>query len=44
MQEFSLLYPGREVPEYNILLEETVHDLAVDYFCGVLSQMERSVR
>lgn len=40
MQEFSLLYPGREVPEYNILPEETVHDLAVDYFCGVLSQME----
>lgn len=40
MQELSLLYPGRERPEYRILPEDTAHDLAVDYFCGLLSQME----
>ena len=40
MQEFSLLYPGKEMPEYHILPEDTAHDLAVDGFCGLLSDME----
>lgn len=40
MQEFSLLYPGKEIPEYQILPEDTAHDLAVDVFCSLLSEME----
>lgn len=40
MQEFSLLYPGKEMPEYRILPEDTAHDLAVDGFCSLLSDME----
>ena len=40
MQEMSLLYPGKERPEYRVLPEETVHDLAIEYFCSILSQME----
>lgn len=40
MQEMSLLYPGKERPEYRVLPEETVHDLAIEYFCSLLSQME----
>ena len=40
MQEFSLLYPGKEIPEYHILPEDTAHDLAVDVFCSLLTEME----
>lgn len=40
MQEMSLLYPGKERPKYHVLPEETVHDLAVEYFCSLLTQME----
>lgn len=40
MQELSLLYPGKKMPDYHILPEGTAHDLAVEYFCGLLSQME----
>ncbi len=40
MQEFSLLYPGNVMPEYQILPEDTAHDLAVDGFCSLLSEME----
>ncbi|MDY4971240.1 MAG: DNA mismatch repair protein [Lachnospiraceae bacterium] len=40
MQELSLLYPGTAVPEYRILPENTAHDLAVDDFCSLLSEME----
>lgn len=40
MQEFSLLYPGKDRPEYHILPEDTIHDLAIDYFCSLLTQME----
>lgn len=40
MQEFSLLYPGKKIPEYEILPEDTAHDLAVDAFCSLLSEME----
>ena len=40
MQEFSLLYPGKEIPEYHILPEDTAHDLAVDVFCSLLTETE----
>lgn len=40
MQEFSLLYPGSKTPIYHILPDDTAHDLAVDYFCNLLSPME----
>lgn len=40
VQEFSLLYPGKEIPEYAVLPEDTAHDLALDGFCSLLSDME----
>ena len=40
MQELSLLYPGRELPQYRLLPEDTAHDLSVDHFCALLTQME----
>lgn len=40
MQELSLLYPGAKRPEYEILPEDTAHDLALDEFCSRLSPME----